>query len=794
VQVMGDLLLTRALDRAPGDGRNNAGLWLACQLRDNGYDQGESKRWMREYQERVPQGADAYTWDEALHSLDQAYQSPPRDAWEQPRPFDLNGSSNGHSTAIDDLSDALETAKAAVDELRNDPGAIYTDEALNAIAEIRRWDPANWARFSAEIKKRGSLKDFLTVLERRAPKAPLPAEAPDLGRRAGDMLDECPAPQLIIPPPYVLSETGTARVVQTDIGGFTQPIAPAPIVIAGRARDTLSGQESLLLSWAFENEPWRSRIVEREQAMVSRYISQLAGVGFPYIDTNAKDIATYISHLEAANRHTLPLARVSSQLGWQGKPTDDTSFLLGTTLIQPDGEIERTATLDVTHPSQWRPDRVVWHGATDGEQQIAAAYHQAGTYESWLEAVQRVAEHPRVMVFFYAAFCPPLLELFGVPNFVVSLDHPTTAGKTTALRLAASIYGNCDERTANSQMQTWSQTRVSIERRAAAAPHLPLFLDDTKTLISAKGDRGKQILAEIIYDIVSGHGRGRGTIQGLARVLHWRTVLFSTGEQPITSFTQDGGIRTRVVCITGCPLGQKNLEAGRLAQQLNAELCGNYGHAGARFLSWLMREREQWGEWRQKYQQWVEYYSTRPPTPEAGRLAQYLALITVTGEMVHQALELPWAYTNPLRQLNQAIAARAADAAGEERALEDVLDWAYRHERGFAGRNPNLFGDENRPHEVYGRWDAPGKWEYLGFYPTALDKVLEELGYQPTAIIEGWKSRGWLDISEKDKRNRKKVRINGEGQWLVALRRSAFEALEAQNEPQNEPQKEGTNG
>ena len=42
-RVDSDLLIRRALDRASNDGRNNAGFWLATQLRDNGYAKRDAK-------------------------------------------------------------------------------------------------------------------------------------------------------------------------------------------------------------------------------------------------------------------------------------------------------------------------------------------------------------------------------------------------------------------------------------------------------------------------------------------------------------------------------------------------------------------------------------------------------------------------------------------------------------------------------------------------------------------------------------------------------------------------------
>jgi hypothetical protein len=68
-----------------GEGRNNTGHWLSCQLRDNGISQGDADSLMREYQESVtslPDGhgqATPYTWEEARTTLESNYKDPPRE-------------------------------------------------------------------------------------------------------------------------------------------------------------------------------------------------------------------------------------------------------------------------------------------------------------------------------------------------------------------------------------------------------------------------------------------------------------------------------------------------------------------------------------------------------------------------------------------------------------------------------------------------------------------------------------------------------------------------------------------
>jgi hypothetical protein len=79
-------IVRAALKMASRDGRNNAGFWLACQLRDNEFSSGEAESAMRDYRSRVPSAntkgkRELYTEAEMMASLHEAYSKPPRKPW-----------------------------------------------------------------------------------------------------------------------------------------------------------------------------------------------------------------------------------------------------------------------------------------------------------------------------------------------------------------------------------------------------------------------------------------------------------------------------------------------------------------------------------------------------------------------------------------------------------------------------------------------------------------------------------------------------------------------------------------
>jgi hypothetical protein len=91
-----EYLIERALAMASQNGRNNWGFWLACQLRDNGYDLVDAGAAMRAYGARVASTntkgkVEPYADSEITASLREAYSWPARSPWNQSDPHQHDG-------------------------------------------------------------------------------------------------------------------------------------------------------------------------------------------------------------------------------------------------------------------------------------------------------------------------------------------------------------------------------------------------------------------------------------------------------------------------------------------------------------------------------------------------------------------------------------------------------------------------------------------------------------------------------------------------------------------------------
>jgi hypothetical protein len=688
------------------------------------------------------------------------------------------GAVNQKDGLPDVLARARETWERLVERLKADRKASIEPEVYQALAVLQEHAPADWVEIKRCMQDYRIPQQSLEKAIRAARKGQLrivaPGETP-APSTAGAMLADAPLPDLVVPDGYFLRESATGYVVETRDGERERRIiAFSPILITGRLYDAEEKVSLLRLEWR-RGDGWRRAVVDRGIVLNSRRIVELASSDFPVAGENAKELESYLHRVEAANRTTLPLARVSSHLGWQGKD-GGMGFLWGRSLLLPDGQAMTTVDLDEDDPQKWHKDWVTFRGQAAGDDQIVDAYHAKGDLDGWFTAVKVLENYPKALLALYAAFVPPLLPILDAPNFVIDWSCRTSTGKTTALRAAASVWGKPDEKSPDGAITTWDATRVWVERASAMLSGIPLVLDDTKRAKNPK------MIAELLYAVASGRGRGRGNIKSLTRTRHWRTVLLSSGEAPVTSFTQDGGTRTRTIEVRGLPFIRADEETGRVVNRLNLAMQATYGVAGPAFVQWLIKNREHWGRYAMEYRDRAAELAAAA-TSEGGRLAQYAATIDIAATLVHTALRPPWEFRAPVTSLWTDIVSQVSDAAGEERAMQDLYGWACSHETTFYGRHRTAGdGSPLEPNSGWsGRWDRGEGWSFIAFFPRVLEKVLREMGYEPEAILVGWKERNSLNIDEGHGYTTKKCRIPGEksAPRLVMIRRQGFEGADA---------------
>jgi uncharacterized protein (DUF927 family) len=113
-----------------------------------------------------------------------------------------------------------------------------------------------------------------------------------------------------------------------------------------------------------------------------------------------------------------------------------------------------------------------------------------------------------------------------------------------------------------------------------------VILDETNLV------NDKREIGDFLFQVVTGPGRGRGSLSGTQATGTWRTVLLSSGEGPAASYSSAGGTKSRTVTVWGIPFDTDGNATATLVKQVNTRIKQHYGHAGPRFVRHLLKHKE----------------------------------------------------------------------------------------------------------------------------------------------------------------------------------------------------------
>jgi putative DNA primase/helicase len=257
-------------------------------------------------------------------------------------------------------------------------------------------------------------------------------------------------------------------------------------------------------------------------------------------------------------------------------------------------------------------DRVGWHGsvyvlpsgsiasqqvANEGQRYVFQSdsgmedtFRRHGSLDGWRDSVASLAVGNSRLVFaLCCAFAGPLLRLAGMESGGFHFRGDSSQGKTTALKVAASVWGR------PSYMQRWRTTDNALEATAVQHCDCTLILDEF-------GQLDPRVAGECAYMLANDQEKGRATRGGLARKRRtWRLLFLSSGEVSLSDHMAEAGKRTRAgmeVRMVDVPLdagmGMGGIEvlhgqegAGALADAIVSAASREYGTAGRAWLEWL---------------------------------------------------------------------------------------------------------------------------------------------------------------------------------------------------------------
>lgn len=512
--------------------------------------------------------------------------------------------------------------------------------------------------------------------------------------RAESAIPDAPV-QLRQPPEWRFNEGGVFTISEKTGGPVC--ICKTPILLKRRLQSLDTGQEKVEICYRRDGQ-WHTAIVNRSTLFQARTITQLSDLGITVTSENSRMMVRFLGALEAENIDMLERAECVSQLGWHGN-----QFVPG---------VNDNLIVDIDPSTQKWLD----------------AYHEEGTLQDWLDIVSPYRENYIFRFILACAFAAPLLRITGHRIFLVHNWGDTRIGKTAALKAALSAWGDPE-----GLMTSFYATRVGLERLAGFFRDLPLGIDEKQ--VSQYGD----FTDNLMYMLTLGSGKVRGAKGGgLQASQAWRTIVLTTGEEPLTDIASHSGLYSRVLEIYGAPF-KKEDDARRFHEMTS------YGQAGPEFIKKVISSNADYfrGQHEQFLSALYRLYSE-------DHLSSHISAVAIV--MVADQCLSEWLFgTERGRTMDEAMNMAMQVIESLESVREaDLIERAYEYIHGWIMSNWEQFTDNARPPR-YGFIEDYEKVIQCFVFPQILRGELEQGGFSYRAVIRGLANRGFIKKDNKGK-------------------------------------------
>lgn len=387
-------------------------------------------------------------------------------------------------------------------------------------------------------------------------------------------------------------------------------------------------------------------------------------------------------------------ARVTNRTGWHDAGAEGAVFVLPGEAIGPKaGAWIYESEAGPVHTFALRDNLRMWQG----------------------EVAALCSGNSRLLFAVSVAFAAPLLYLTGSESGGFHFRSNSSDGKTTALRVAASVCGGPDF------MQRWRATDNGLEALAMQHCDAPLLLDEIAQI-------DPRAAGEVAYMLANGSGKARAGRTGGARDrASWRLLFLSAGEIGLAEHlgeigkTPRAGQELRLAEIpadAGKGLGlfedlHEFKSGSEFAKALDRAARRFHGTAFYAFLSELVQHQEAVPELiREAQKKFEAALLTESAHGQARRVAARFALVGAAGELATKWGITDWTPGEAMQAARACFEAwlsrRGGQGNQEERAmLAKVREFLRRYGEG-------AFADWDRPANDTDK-HAPSKSDRAGY-------------------------------------------------------------------------------
>lgn len=508
---------------------------------------------------------------------------------------------------------------------------------------------------------------------------------------------------------YSITELGVHLILPNSLNELE--ICSKPLFITERYKDIEDGQEKVKLEYKSDGK-WYELIVARNIIANSSKITQLADFATGINSENAKDVIRYLNDIESNNRLTIPIKKSISKLGW-------TEY----------GFVPYV-------------DDIVFSGA-DVYADLYSKFKENGDFDIWKSISIECLKHKIPKIFVSASYASLLLDELGVNGFCVHLWGESGKGKTVAMMLSASIYGNPDSK--KGIIRNGKATENGIEPILSFFNNCACFFDELTTL-------PQEQINNMVYKFAQGQGKTRMNKNStLQKTYTWNNVILLNAEKPLSDINTKSGAINRVISINT----NENIFGDMDMKNIADLLRENYGFGARRFIEALTDEKNNID----CKKMFKDYMSIMPDNIEQ-KQANAVCTMMVAYE----------------------IACKYVYETNDKLTIEDIKEFmitkdessaslrAYRNLIDYTTANYIYFDDSSINQSKWGKYTA--KKDYILIYPSRFREWCNRNNLNENEVLIGLKNRKLLKTTTPSKFQFKTTSIFDENKqdWFYAVK------------------------